>query len=336
MLTSPCHNFPRYRAVVVMLICLTSQGVVADEVREQLQLRLEAAEAEAPQGARDGDREALRRFYLDRDFRPLWIDGGGANAQARALASRLVKAEQDGLYPADYDAAFIARNLDSGNAAARADVEFKLSRALLRYGGDLSAGRVDPARIDKELNIHPSAVHQADLLGAAGDADFDAYLAALAPQSKNYARLKAALRDYRRLAAAGGWGTVPESKTLKPGLSDAAVLPLRRRLQASGELDAATPLSEHFDEALEAAVKSFQYRHGLTVDGAVGKNTRAALNVTVGARIERKNAVAKESRAYTPVGSLHDPTHTHQTAGAGGTGDTLPDPTQRRWERPIR
>jgi hypothetical protein len=48
------------------------------------------------------------------------------------------------------------------------------------------------------------------------------------------------------------------------------------------------------------------------------------------------NAVAKESRANSTVGSLHDPTHTHQTAGADGTWDTLPNPTQQRRERPIR
>ena len=35
-----------------------------------------------------------------------------------------------------------------------------------------------------------------------------------------------------------------------------------------------------FDELIEDAVKDFQQRHGLDVDGVVGKNTLAALNIT--------------------------------------------------------
>jgi murein L,D-transpeptidase YcbB/YkuD len=42
-----------------------------------------------------------------------------------------------------------------------------------------------------------------------------------------------------------------------------------------------------FDEDLETAVKHFQQRHGLTADGAVGPGTRAALNVSVSARIDQ-------------------------------------------------
>jgi murein L,D-transpeptidase YcbB/YkuD len=44
---------------------------------------------------------------------------------------------------------------------------------------------------------------------------------------------------------------------------------------------------QHFDEALEAAVKAFQRAHGLEPDGQVGGQTLAALRVTVGERIDQ-------------------------------------------------
>ena len=288
-----------YCTVSTLLICIATPLALADELREQLQLRLEAAEAKATPGVQDGDLEALRQFYLERDFRPLWSKAGGVREQARELSERLVNAREDGLVPADYDASFISRILEKDDVAARADLEFQLSRAYLRYGADISAGRVDPARVDKELYIHPKAVPQAELLAAAGQPDFSYYLDGLAPQSRNYERLKAALADYRQLADAGGWGTVGESETLKPGISDAAIVSLRKRLAASGDLGADAVSSTRYDEALEVAVKEFQYRHGLTVDGAVGKNTRTALNVPVEVRIEQM-LLNMERRRWMP------------------------------------
>jgi murein L,D-transpeptidase YcbB/YkuD len=47
------------------------------------------------------------------------------------------------------------------------------------------------------------------------------------------------------------------------------------------------PSPELYGPDLEAAVKFFQERHGLTADGAVGPATRAAMNVPVEARIDQ-------------------------------------------------
>ncbi|MDP6706802.1 MAG: L,D-transpeptidase family protein [Alphaproteobacteria bacterium] len=282
------------RLVVAILLGLAlSFGAAdrarADGVEQQLELRFDDALKSRPKGL-DGDEfEALREFYLARGFKPLWIGSDGANASARSLAKILVEADADGLFPTDYNAQIIAKGLAADGAAAEADLEFSLSRALIRYGSDLSAGRVDPARVDKELHIYPSAVPAAELLAAAADpgADLVQYLATLAPQSKEYRRLKGALADYRAIAARGGWEAVPPGETLKPGMRDRRIALLRRRLKASGDIAVEAAEPEHYDKALEAAVRHFQYRHGLTVDGAVGKKSLAALNVPVTARIEQ-------------------------------------------------
>ena len=73
-------------------------------------------------------------------------------------------------------------------------------------------------------------------------------------------------------------------------MSDPRVPALRYRLQVTHDLDAAPesyPPSQVYDAALEAGVRHFQERHGLTADGALGAGTRAALNVPVSARIDQ-------------------------------------------------
>ena len=63
---------------------------------------------------------------------------------------------------------------------------------------------------------------------------------------------------------------------------------LRYRLLVSGDLEEKNnPVSDLFDAHLEKAVKRFQKRHGLRIDGLVGPNTLKALNVTVLERINQ-------------------------------------------------
>jgi len=64
---------------------------------------------------------------------------------------------------------------------------------------------------------------------------------------------------------------------------------LRARLTASGDFAQAVAPQENsiYDAPLIAAVEAFQQRHGLTVDGAVGRGTLAALNVPLATRIDQ-------------------------------------------------
>jgi L,D-transpeptidase YcbB len=80
---------------------------------------------------------------------------------------------------------------------------------------------------------------------------------------------------------------VPAGATLKFGVTDDRVPALRKRLSISGDLQGTPIASAFFDEQLEKAVKHFQRRHRLKVDGAVGANTLEALNIPVEARIDQ-------------------------------------------------
>ncbi|MFE0015495.1 murein L,D-transpeptidase [Mesorhizobium sp. NPDC059054] len=103
------------------------------------------------------------------------------------------------------------------------------------------------------------------------------------PQTVSYT--EQAIAQYREIVAQGGWPEVPATKKLKLGVSDADVVPLRKRLMVSGDLSQSAGLSESFDSYVDAALKRFQTRHGLPADGVTGKYTFAAMNISAQVRL---------------------------------------------------
>jgi len=110
----------------------------------------------------------------------------------------------------------------------------------------------------------------------------------LSPQPAFYSRLKRGLADYRQIAAGGGWKPIPPGPNLEAGMRSDRVPAVRERLRVTGEYtgpDAQEP--RLFDSAVANAVKSFQERHHLAVDGVVGPATLSAMNVRVEERIDQ-------------------------------------------------
>ena len=227
----------------------------------------------------------LAQFYQERQMAPLWLDQNGPSARAAALAGVLRNADQEGLDPEDYDASIIAGLLAAATPDERAELELRLSLSLLEMTSDLASGRLEPQHVNPELFVYPREVDPAKVIrDAAGASDIAAFVASFEPAQPEYRRLKAALADYRALAAAGGWPTVDDGPTLKPGMAGPRVAQLRARL----EVPAAPGADQaHFDPALIEAVKQFQARHGLEQDGLVGQGTLAALNVSAPERVRQ-------------------------------------------------
>lgn len=112
----------------------------------------------------------------------------------------------------------------------------------------------------------------------------------LTPKGYRYHKLINQLRKLRTVQSRGGWKLLTYYKPLKPGDNHAAVPPLRERLKASGDYKECSSKSAKqttlFDSCLKKAVQHFQYRHGLTTDGVVGKGTRWTINKSVETKIE--------------------------------------------------
>ena len=110
----------------------------------------------------------------------------------------------------------------------------------------------------------------------------------LPPQHSGYQLLKKTLHYYRDLEQQGGWQRFNKGPILQSGDQHKQVKQLRQRLKVTGDLaESSMKNMDIFDFGLTEAVKHFQLRHGLTVDGKMGPETRRALNITVSARIRQ-------------------------------------------------
>ena len=240
-------------------------------------------------------------IYHYRDFTPIWVRDDGPKTKGRTLLDALMSADLDGLEPSDYQVDRISALMERTDVRSLAELELQLTRAFLDYGRDLGAGRVSPADVDRDNHVVPQPIDAAALLDGAERADeILPYLISLAPQTAEYDRLRDKLAEMRELAEHGGWPSVPEGETLKPGMDDPRVPALRAYLAAVGDFEGdPADASTLFDEELEDAVKAFQIRHGIDVDGAVGPATLAAINTPIEERIEAL-AINLERRRWMP------------------------------------
>lgn len=78
-----------------------------------------------------------------------------------------------------------------------------------------------------------------------------------------------------------------EQGKLQIGVTHPAVVPLRQRLAASGDLSSSAGMSQSFDSYVDAAVKRFQARHGLPADGVTGDFTYKSMNVDAQVRLNQ-------------------------------------------------
>ena len=128
--------------------------------------------------------------------------------------------------------------------------------------------------------------------------------------SANIAATKAAIERYEQIVAAGGWKAVPEAK-VKPGEDHFAIVELRDRLIASGELSADAAGSSVLDGTLVEALQGFQDRNGLTPNGRLEATAGAGLKVSAEDRLGQRKTnltrltemagVVKSQRKYVMV-----------------------------------
>ena len=234
----------------------------------------------------------VRAFYAAREATLAWVVEDGPNERTVAALDALRSAEQHGLDPADYRepqlrALYVSlvdgADDDAQEQLARLDVG--LTSALLQLGRHVATGRLEPKVIDGRWNTQREPPDYVTALQQATVEDAATFLDRVQPRHPDYRTLRHHLASLRRQAQTG-WPTVPVA-SMKIGRWNAdAVLPLRLRLAASGDLNAAAPLdSPQYDAQLASAVQRFQERHGLPGSGVLDRATVAQMNVPLDRRI---------------------------------------------------
>ena len=232
----------------------------------------------------------LTEIYYGNELQPFWIEDGKPGPRAADILAVLEDAESQGLNPASYFVDKIHQYWGSQDTAGLVRLDILLTLGMMRYVADQHEGRIEPREVDPELfaTARDVEVDWDALRQMAFEApDMKAFLDQQAPPFLQYRELQKKLAEYRALAAKGGWPSISAGETLKPGMENPRVDMVRKRLAVTGDLAPENMDSAVFDTALEKAVKRFQQRHNLTPDGAVGKQTLAAMNVPVETRIDQ-------------------------------------------------
>lgn len=260
------------------------------ELSERLRTRLDEARSPAELLVRGESlcaTEGLLRFYERRGYQPAWIGDVGPRPEAVELVRFLKGVGREGLRPADYHLESIEIALEESRGAAdfsaQLDLELLLSDAFLTCAAPLSRGRVNRESLRPECPSDDVELVRALEVGLSSESVARA-LQGLIPSEPGYLRLRDALPHYRWLAENAAWNLLPEGGKLGKGSRGPTVGALRSRLAAKANLPVDSAGTEDFDGQLEQSVRSFQKRHGLDVDGAVGRATREALNVSAARR----------------------------------------------------
>lgn len=284
--------------ILIMIILFSSafQPVWADAVSEAISARIDelmfGGDLEI-NGAGISGQTVIPTIYADRDFQPLWTDP----ARIQELQAILETAVDHGLDPGDYyvdEIRSLRASIEaSGSAFDVADLDILLTEALARFGFHQLFGKVNPATLDANINFRREFLfEEGPAVGIPAviesDKPFADQLEAAISRGPLYRSLQNILADHRAIAAAGGWPQVRDGAALRKGDQDPRVADLRMRLAVTGDLPPEADVSSTlFDDDVEEGVVAFQDRHALDADGVVGKQSYAAMNVPVEARIDQ-------------------------------------------------
>ena len=108
-----------------------------------------------------------------------------------------------------------------------------------------------------------------------------------------------AIAHYDGIASRGGWPEVPRIDRLRLGARNPSVVALRQRLTLAGDLDPNAGVSDVYDSYVDVAVRRFQARHGLAVDGNIREQTLKQLNVPAQVRLAQLRTNAVRLRAMS-------------------------------------
>jgi L,D-transpeptidase YcbB len=254
----------------------TADSGVADKLRELIGSR----QFERLVGLK-ADRAGIEAFYSARNYAPLWVTNNAGNERAKAAIAYLAQADTVGLDPSDY------RTPDFKSAATAdvlAEAELRLTATSLMFARHAQIGRIHFTRVGADIQYDLVAPDPADVLAKLADGnDAGKVLDGFNPPQPEFKALKAKLAELRKGAVAADSRAeakpeqpriqVPDGKILRPGMKDARVVALRKRLDVAGDKD--NPL---YDDAVRDAVKTFQTESDIGVDGNLGPNTVRALN----------------------------------------------------------
>lgn len=242
----------------------------------------------------------VQDFYSERKFAYAWFDGGSLIEQAGNLTNRVMNLKNDGLYriiPYQKELDSLV-NLQNGQKQSAISLEIMLTAQYFAFSKLAWGGLNNSASKASGWNLPRKKLDYNQYLDSLLKTPVEKF-SAEQPVYRQYELLREFLRKYRALDANDRWLPISIYKLPKPGDSSAVVLQVKERLFKLNDFSGDTT-NNSYDSTLLDAIKIFQDRHGLFINGLLNKETLAELNVPLETRIKQIIVNMERSR-WLPV-----------------------------------
>ena len=243
----------------------------------------------------------IQNIYKHNGYQLVWKD--------KSMIQRLLSAIDDsaklGLSPVDYHEQAIKYYFtrpQEEDYQQRVQADILMTNAFLRLIYHMRFGKVIANKIDKHWNVRRDFL-SADPAGQIQQAltsehTLHRFFEKLTDLGVLYKALIMALDNYKTIEHNGGWQPIAKGNTIKPGMQDKRLPLIKKRLQKNTYInhndctadnnDVNENISEYtYNEPVVNAVKQFQASYNLHIDGIIGKDTLAQMNISVAQRIEQ-------------------------------------------------
>jgi murein L,D-transpeptidase YcbB/YkuD len=218
-------------------------------------------------------------FYNAVQNKTFWL----ADSSRKNTIELLNNVEADGLFPKNFDLKKIQNseeNIYNLSDSQLVDYDILLTENLSLYVQKVSKGSLNPNKLYKNWDLKENNINfKMLLLNFQKKDSFNYALNAASPSHIVYKRLKEALRIINAFPK-DNFKKIEIKNKIELNDSNSAVIEVKKKLIYLKDLKPLDTITSVYDEATELAVKKFQMRHGLGLDGVIGVGTLQALNFT--------------------------------------------------------
>lgn len=230
--------------------------------------------------------KTLSAFYKSTNYRTIWQ----SEENRKIILEELLKSDEEGLNPEDYKVKTLhdfEKKSATLNESDLAKYDVLLTSSFQKYILHLTNGKLNPKKLYEDWDLKENYIDINETLTHLLDSDSLANkIAQLKPNNIVYKRLKKALRLINSFPK-DNFKPLKITQTIAPNDTNPSIIDVKKRLIYWKELPFNDSLTSIYDEETILAIKKFQSRHGLAMDGKIGPGTIVSLNFSKKQRMQQ-------------------------------------------------